>query len=40
LFGRRVQGINGRGDFWSHSGLAEEIVSAVEARAIWARFGL
>src|SRR5580704_3003414 len=40
LFGRRVQGINGRGDIWSHSGLAEEIVSAVEARAIWARFGL
>jgi signal peptide peptidase SppA len=40
LFGRRVQGINSRGDFWSHSGLAEEIVSAVEARAIWARFGL
>jgi serine protease SohB len=41
LFGRRVQGIGGRvEDVWNHSGWAEDIVSAVEARTIWARFGL
>jgi len=45
-FGRRAQGITSgsvasrMGEFWSYSGLAEEIVSTVEARAIWARFGL
>jgi serine protease SohB len=41
LFGRRAQGIGGQtGDFWHHSGLAEEFLTAVEARAMWGRFGL
>jgi len=46
-FGRRVQGIHGiqgigsqMGDVWTLPGLADELISAVEARAIWARFGL
>jgi serine protease SohB len=32
LFGRRVPGVSG--------GLAEDIISALEARALWARYGL
>jgi ClpP class serine protease len=46
-FGRRAQGIYGiqgirspMGDVWTLPGLADELISAVEARAIWARFGL
>src|SRR5262249_42667006 len=43
-FGRRAQGIRGIGsqigDVWTLPGLADDIISAVEARAIWARFGL
>jgi serine protease SohB len=38
LFGRRTPGV-GSGDF-AIPGLADEIVSAIETRAIWARFGL
>jgi serine protease SohB len=38
LFGRRVSGI-GRGDLVS-AGLAEDVISALEARALWARYGL
>jgi len=38
LFGRRVSGI-GRGDFMG-AGLAEDVISALEARALWARYGL
>ena len=42
LFGRRVPGVGAGGLPWPSlgSGFAEEIVSAIEARAIWARFGL
>ena len=51
LFGRRTQGISGYGigghlggdwaaDFWNRPGLVDEILSAIEARAMWARFGL
>jgi serine protease SohB len=46
LFGRRVPGIGAGGLPWPGlgsglaPGFAEEIVSAIEARAIWARFGL
>jgi signal peptide peptidase SppA len=52
LFGRRAQGIQGieglgrrTGDFWNlpelaFPELADEVISAIEARAIWARFGL
>jgi signal peptide peptidase SppA len=41
LFGRRVPGVEARGFApWSGVGFAEEIVSALEARALWARYGL
>jgi signal peptide peptidase SppA len=43
-FGRRAQGIEGvgsrMGDVWNLPALADDAISAVEARAIWARFGL
>ncbi len=42
FLGRRVFGVN-RGDFTQAgpgAGLAEDIISALEARAIWARYGL
>ena len=37
-----IQGIGSQmgGDVWTLPGLADELISAVEARAIWARFGL
>jgi serine protease SohB len=38
LFGRRVWGIGSGG--LMQSGLAEDMISALEARALWARFGL
>jgi serine protease SohB len=38
LFGRRVPGVGAGGLLGP--GFADEIVSAIEARAIWARFGL
>jgi signal peptide peptidase SppA len=47
LFGRRVPGVGAAGmPSWSGLGpavgpsFAEDVVSAIEARAIWARFGL
>jgi serine protease SohB len=41
LFGRRIPGIDGAFvDGWGRAGFAEEIVSAIEARALWARYGL
>jgi signal peptide peptidase SppA len=46
LFGRRTPGVGAGGLPWPGfgpglgAGFAEEIVSAIEARAIWARFGL
>ena len=45
-FGRRIPGVGASGLPWPSfgsglgPGFAEEIVSAIEARAIWARFGL
>src|SRR5579863_2955164 len=42
FLGRRVFGV-GRGDFTQAgpgAGLAEDMISALEARAIWARYGL
>jgi signal peptide peptidase SppA len=36
LIGRQSTG----GDLWSRPGLPDEIVSALEARALWARYGL
>ena len=40
LFGRRLSGVGGFGEAAIPSGLADELVSALEARALWARFGL
>jgi len=40
LFGRRVPGIGAPALAWSGVGFAEEIVCALEARALWARYGL
>jgi serine protease SohB len=47
LFGRRVPGVGDAGlAQWPNfgpnltSGLAEDVVSAIEARAMWARYGL
>jgi serine protease SohB len=41
LFGRRVPGVGaGLGGLWDRPGLAEEAISALEARAVWARYGL
>jgi hypothetical protein len=38
LFGRRVAGVGGGG--FMPMGLAEDMISALEARAMWARYGL
>jgi len=41
LFGRRIPGIGASmDDLWDRPGLAENIVSALETRAMWARYGL
>lgn len=45
LFGRRLRGVFTRKDEISESGfavpsLADDVISAVEARALWSRFGL
>jgi serine protease SohB len=42
FFGRRTPGLEGAGleGLWQRSNWAEEIVSAIEARALWARYGL
>jgi serine protease SohB len=38
LFGRRLHGV--AGDFGIPAGFADDVISAVEARALWARYGL
>jgi serine protease SohB len=38
LLGRRLQGI--AGDVAGRPGLADEVISALETRALWARYGL
>jgi serine protease SohB len=41
LFGRAAQGVGLRADgFWEGPSLAEDLVSALDARALWARYGL
>jgi signal peptide peptidase SppA len=41
LFGRRLPpGVGERDGLWGRAGLADEIVSAIETRAMWARYGL
>jgi serine protease SohB len=40
FLGRRLRGIAGASRFSETAGLAEEFLSALEARALWARYGL
>ena len=41
LFGRRAApGVGRIDEIWNRSGFADEIVSAIETRAMWARYGL
>jgi serine protease SohB len=40
FFGRRLRGITGRSHLGATAGVAEEFLSALEARALWARYGL
>lgn len=41
LFGRQTPGVSGRiGELLDKPGLTDELISSLEARAIWARFGL
>jgi serine protease SohB len=40
FLGRRLRGIVGAPPFGDAAGLAEEFLSAIEARALWARYGL
>jgi serine protease SohB len=41
-FGRRAQGVGAAGleAFWTRANFADDLVSAIETRALWARFGL
>ena len=41
-FGRRLPGVAHAGEveFWNMPGFAEGVISAIEARALWARYGL
>src|SRR6516225_6422019 len=40
FLGRRLRGVVGAPPFGDAAGLAEEFLSAIEARAFWARYGL
>jgi serine protease SohB len=40
LFGRRLPGVNFIDAIGSQSGFADELISALEVRALWSRFGL
>ena len=40
LFGRRLQGVGLAAALAGQPGLADELVSALETRALWARYGL
>ena len=42
FFGRRVPGVmaGGLGPLWGGSNLAEDVIAALETRALWARYGL
>ena len=42
FLGRRLRGVGAHAldDLWTYPGLAEDLVSALETRAIWARYGL
>jgi serine protease SohB len=40
LFGRRLLGVDLGATLGDHPGLADEFISALEARALWSRYGL
>jgi hypothetical protein len=42
MFGRKAPGISSSAAdrLFDRSGLADEVISALEARAMWARYGL
>jgi signal peptide peptidase SppA len=40
LFGRRVPGVGPLGTLARQSGFADELISALEVRALWSRYGL
>jgi serine protease SohB len=40
LLGRRVPGVNLAEALADHSGLADDLISALEIRALWSRYGL
>ncbi len=42
FFGRRVPGVTagGLGSLWGGSSLADDVIAALETRALWARYGL
>jgi len=40
LFGRRLPGVDLASAIAGHPGLADELISALEARALWGRYGL
>jgi serine protease SohB len=40
LFGRRVPGVTRMAAEWPAHGLAGDFISAIEARALWSRYGL
>jgi len=41
-FRRRTQGVGAAGweALWGNANFAEDLISAIETRALWARFGL
>jgi len=40
LFGRRLPGVDLANAIMSHPGLDDELISSIEARALWGRYGL
>ena len=40
FFGRRLEGVNLAGAFGNRPGFADDLLSTLEARALWSRFGL
>jgi serine protease SohB len=40
FFGRKVQGIGLLGALGDRQGLADDVISALETRAVWSRYGL
>jgi serine protease SohB len=40
LFGRKLPGVGALDGVWQRPGLADEMISALEARAWWSRYGL